>query len=105
MTGNTTDLGIGIVRALLLQKDSVRYQDEIRAVSLRAGIITTFALGSAVGAVLFIHFQYLGFLLPASIALYTLIWETYVSTVIFIRKSPHQISELDPTKFKPSPLL
>jgi len=75
MTGNTTDLGIGLVRTWSLAKNTTRYKDEMRGVGLRAGIIGAFALGSAFGAVLFIKFQYLGFLLPAGIALYTLIWE------------------------------
>jgi uncharacterized membrane protein YoaK (UPF0700 family) len=93
MTGNTTDLGVGIVRTLSVKKNTTVYQDELRAVGLRTGIIASFTLGSAAGAVLFIRFRYDGFLLPAAIALYTMIWETYfnlrnkktgISTLIFI---------------------
>lgn len=75
MTGNTTDLGIGIVRVWSIQKHTAHYEDEARAAWLRAGIILAFALGSAVGAVLFIQFHYLGFLLPAALALYTAMHE------------------------------
>jgi uncharacterized membrane protein YoaK (UPF0700 family) len=96
MTGNTTDLGIGLVRTWSLEKNSVRYQDEMRAVGLRAGIIGAFALGSAIGAFLFLRFHYLGFLLPAALALYTLIWEAYVSTMVFIPKIPEHDREIDP---------
>ena len=77
MTGNTTDLGIGIVRVFSLKKHTAHHQDELRAAWLRAGIISAFAIGSAVGAVFFIRFQYLGFLLPAILALYTAIHEAY----------------------------
>jgi uncharacterized membrane protein YoaK (UPF0700 family) len=104
MTGNTTDLGIGIVRAFFMRKNTGAHADEVRAVRLRTGIISAFALGSAVGAVLFLQFHYDGFFLPAAIALYTLIWESYfnrrrtdggVNTLVFIpkflRKSDNRI--------------
>lgn len=102
MTGNTTDLAIGIVRTWCLEKHTGAHGDEVRAVGLRTGIISAFATGSAVGAVLFIRFHYNGFFLPAGIALYTLIWESYfnhrnegVNTLVFIprflRKSDNRI--------------
>lgn len=84
MTGNTTDLGIGIVRVLLLEKNTPQYDDERSATWLRAGIIGAFVLGSAAGAVLFIHFHYFGFLLPASLALYITLYEVVIS-----RKNEH----------------
>jgi uncharacterized membrane protein YoaK (UPF0700 family) len=62
MTGNTTDLGIGIVR--------LRSLNEIRAVTLRLGILVFFTVGSALGAYILLKLHYLGFLLPAAIALY-----------------------------------
>ncbi len=71
MTGNTTDLGIGIVRVLSLRKGTTLREDERRAAWLRFGIIGSFAFGSMVGASLFLRYQYLGFLLPAALALYT----------------------------------
>jgi uncharacterized membrane protein YoaK (UPF0700 family) len=75
MTGNTTDLGIGIVRVWALEKNTPHRQDELRAAWVRGGIIGSFALGSALGAFLFLRYQYLGFLLPAALALYTAIRE------------------------------
>ncbi len=94
MTGNTTDLGIGIVRAICMGKDAESRADEVRAMGLRAGIIASFALGATVGAVFFLRFRYNGFLLPAAIALYVLMWEAYfnyrsdkgggINTLIFI---------------------
>jgi len=95
MTGNTTDLGIGIVRTMCLKRNTGAHEDEVRAVGLRTGIIASFAAGSAIGAALFIRFHYYGFFLPAGIALYTLIWEAYfnhraidkgISTLVFIPK-------------------
>jgi uncharacterized membrane protein YoaK (UPF0700 family) len=67
LTGLTTDLGIGLVRAF---SEPGVYRSEMRAVHLRVGTILSFAIGSAVGAYLFIKFQFLGFLLPASLAGY-----------------------------------
>jgi uncharacterized membrane protein YoaK (UPF0700 family) len=78
MTGNTTDLGIGIVRVWSLRGHSHRRDDEVRAAWLRAGIIGAFAFGSAIGAVLFIRYRYLGFLLPAALTLYATIREAKV---------------------------
>lgn len=70
MTGNTTDLGIGIVRAWSMRKSSPNHVDEVRGAWVRAGIIVAFALGSAAGAYLYMQARYLGFLLPAALALY-----------------------------------
>jgi uncharacterized membrane protein YoaK (UPF0700 family) len=99
MTGNTTDLGIGIVRTLCMSKHSLAHADEVRAMKLRAGIIAAFATGSVAGAALFVRYRYDGFLLPAGICLYTLIWEAYfnrrtkrngVNTLVFIPESLKQ---------------
>jgi uncharacterized membrane protein YoaK (UPF0700 family) len=75
MTGNTTDLGIGIVRAMSIRRHTALHEDEVRAAWLRAGIIGAFAVGSAAGAVLFLRYRFLGFLLPAGLALYTAVHE------------------------------
>jgi uncharacterized membrane protein YoaK (UPF0700 family) len=75
MTGNTTDLGIGIVRIFSLRKYTAHHGDEVKAAWLRFGIITAFSVGSAAGAVLFLRYEYGGFLLPAVLALYTAIHE------------------------------
>jgi uncharacterized membrane protein YoaK (UPF0700 family) len=74
LTGLTTDLGIGIVRVLSQgsRPSPTRYR-ELRANWLRVGTIVSFALGSAVGAALYVRVGYLGFLLPAAIALYAFI--------------------------------
>lgn len=77
MTGNTTDLGIGIVRTWFLRnvQHKDEFIDEVRAVWLRAGILSSFALGSAVGALMFIRWHYQAFFLPAIIAFYAAAWE------------------------------
>lgn len=68
LTGLTTDLGTGLVRAFF---DKKLYADEMKAIRLRLGTILSFALGSAVGAYCYFKFDYLGFLLPAGLAAFT----------------------------------
>lgn len=72
LTGITTDLGIGLVRAFY---DRDRYAGEIKAAWLRLGTIISFLLGSAVGAVFYIRYEFSGFLLPAAIAA-AVVWES-----------------------------
>lgn len=67
LTGLTTDLGIGLVRALSSPKARER---ELRVSLFRSGIFLAFAFGSSVGAIAYLRYQYLGFLLPALVALY-----------------------------------
>lgn len=67
LTGLTTDLGTGLVRAF--SNPSV-YDAEIRAAQYRIGTIVSFGLGSAVGAWIYLAYSYLGFLLPAALALF-----------------------------------
>jgi len=70
LTGITTDLGIGLVRAMSMDRRSSEFHSELRAASARLGTLISFGAGSAVGAVLFLKLDYLGFLLPALIAGY-----------------------------------
>lgn len=70
LTGITTDLGIGIVRVLSTTQYNSTHVKEARANWMRVGTITSFAVGSFVGAFLFLKLKYLGFLLPAAIAFY-----------------------------------
>ncbi|MGE0616413.1 MAG: YoaK family protein [Bacteriovoracia bacterium] len=67
LTGLTTDLGIGFVRALT---DRDQYRAEMRATQHRLGMIATFAGGSAVASYAFLKVAFLGFLLPAGLAAY-----------------------------------
>lgn len=79
LTGLTTDLGIGIVRAWFGIKDRSRRRQEQRSNWLRVGTIASFFGGSWAGAFCYLRWEYYGFLLPAGIALFhTLItyrWE------------------------------
>ena len=68
LTGLTTDLGTGLVRAF---SDKRLYSSEMKAIRFRLGTIVSFALGSAVGAYAYFQFHYLGFLLPASLAAFS----------------------------------
>ncbi len=72
LTGITTDLGIGIMRLLAMDPNASGYRTERIANLYRAGNFLFFAFGSYVGAVLFIRVNYLGFLLPAALALYAM---------------------------------
>lgn len=72
LTGITTDLGIGMVRAIALKGQGKTHDREVRANWLRAGTIGSFYGGSVVGAVLFLKVHYYGFYLPAAIACYGL---------------------------------
>ena len=70
LTGVTTDLGIGLVRAWYTPSKSANHRKSVRNNWLRIGSITAFLSGSIVGAFLFTHVHYKGFLLPAGIAFY-----------------------------------
>lgn len=73
LTGITTDLGIGLIRAASLKSDDPRKPTESKANSLRIGTIVSFMIGSALGAALFMSQKYLGFFLPAAIAFYAML--------------------------------
>lgn len=70
LTGITTDLGIGLIRAASLESGHPEQRAEMRANYLRLGTIVSFMFGGAMGAILFLNFEYLGFILPSSIATY-----------------------------------
>ena len=79
LTGLTTDLGIGISRVLFPGTDEGVNARERKALKLKALAIASFIVGSVAGAFLFLRFQYLGFLFPALIALYSAFQTTGVS--------------------------
>ncbi|MBX2987732.1 MAG: DUF1275 domain-containing protein [Bdellovibrionaceae bacterium] len=70
LTGLTTDLGLGLARALTFDLKKSLSQKEARANFLRIGSILSFVFGSAVGAWVFLAMGYKGFLLPALISVY-----------------------------------
>ena len=70
LTGLTTDLGLGIIRAEVHPSTPERRAQERRGNLLRLGTIGSFMIGSFVGALFYSQFHYLGFLLPMVIALY-----------------------------------
>mgnify|MGYP003346232386 FL=1 len=69
LTGTTTDLGTGLVRCLLMPRDSPERQLERRFNWMRFGQIASFIVGACAGAYVFPHWQYLGFTIPSGIAL------------------------------------
>lgn len=71
LTGIATDLGIGLVK--LFHTDPANrtvFRRRIRAQAIRVASVAAFILGSVAGAWLFVSVQYLGFLVPAGIALH-----------------------------------
>lgn len=70
LTGITTDLAIGLVRAQSVSRDTQTYVTEMRNNWLRIGTIASFMFGSVVGVLVFMRHGYNGFFLPAGIALY-----------------------------------
>jgi uncharacterized membrane protein YoaK (UPF0700 family) len=87
LTGMTTDLGISIVRALAHPKNSEARRSEFKASELRVGSIVSFGVGSVVGAFLFLKIQYLGFLLPAGIAVYAMFVALLTTNTEPVRKA------------------
>lgn len=67
LTGLITDLGIGIVRILSIDKG---HKHEVFANWARLGIFLSFFLGSLVSAIIYMKFHFFGFYLPVSICLF-----------------------------------
>jgi uncharacterized membrane protein YoaK (UPF0700 family) len=67
MTGYTTDLGISIMR-LLSFEDNERRDYETKHNRIRLTVLIAFILGTGVSSVLFLHFGYIGFIVPALIS-------------------------------------
>jgi uncharacterized membrane protein YoaK (UPF0700 family) len=75
LTGLTTDLGIGIVRGWSVPstpEGRVHAELEWQWTRFRLGTWGSFAMGGAVGAVIYMSYQYLGFLMPAALAFYAM---------------------------------
>lgn len=70
LTGMTTDLGLGLVRGYFLKHDPQHLKHEVTINIRRIISISSFILGSAVGAVFFLKYGYVGFALPSLIAIY-----------------------------------
>lgn len=66
LTGLTTDLGIGFVRVFSKNQAKAALDIEMRNNRIRLSLIGSFIMGSTVGAFLFYHSHYWGFLLPAT---------------------------------------
>ncbi len=64
LTGTTTDLGLGLVRALRAKSGSSASLIEHRTNRRRLGLIVAFVTGVMVGSSLFFELEYLGFALP-----------------------------------------
>ncbi len=73
LTGLTTDLGLGIVRAGIGKFSPEQRALERKANWLRAFTFVSFILGSALGAFVYFRFKYDGFFFPAILSLYAFI--------------------------------
>jgi uncharacterized membrane protein YoaK (UPF0700 family) len=69
LTGLTTDLGIDLIKSLTSGQDWRRVVGEFYLPFERASMVLSFCIGGLVGAVFYNEFKYLGFLLPAGLAL------------------------------------
>lgn len=70
MTGLTTDLGIGLIRAEIHHLSNEHRREERLANALRFGTIFSFIGGSVCAAFVFARWQFRGFYMPMLIALY-----------------------------------
>ena len=70
MTGLTTDIGLGVARLATFSPHTSEFRREARNVLLRAGTVSSFVVGSLVGAFFALRMQSLGLLMPASISAY-----------------------------------
>ncbi|MBC7420404.1 MAG: DUF1275 domain-containing protein [Bdellovibrio sp.] len=70
LTGLTTDLGLGIVRAEIHNLSDSQKSIERRANLLRVATIFSFTLGSLIAAFIYSRFKYQGFFVPMFIAIY-----------------------------------
>lgn len=71
LTGLTTDLGLGLIRAEIHHMSEKHQNDERLANALRFGTIFFFVCGSVCAAFIFARWRFRGFYLPMLIALYT----------------------------------
>jgi uncharacterized membrane protein YoaK (UPF0700 family) len=69
LTGITTDLGIGLIRALAHQNNDKVRKAEFLANWMRMGLILFFILGSFAASFVFLKEQYSAFAIPAAISL------------------------------------
>lgn len=68
LTGYTTDLGISLVRLFTLRDDPKKIRHEISQNKIRVTVILSFIVGTAFSSSIFVHFGYIGFLIPALIS-------------------------------------
>lgn len=68
LTGLTTDLGIGLVRIFSYKFQNPLREQELKANSMRLGIILSFIVGSWFGGYSFLEHNYYGFLVPLCIS-------------------------------------
>jgi uncharacterized membrane protein YoaK (UPF0700 family) len=76
LTGMTTDLGLGIVRSFFSKDDPKRHY-EMTINARRVISISSFMLGSAIGAAFYIKYEYSAFLIPTLIALYLTLFSLF----------------------------
>jgi uncharacterized membrane protein YoaK (UPF0700 family) len=70
LTGISTDLAVGIVKVMFPYQRKEELVVEKRNNLLRMGIIFSFIVGSAAGAIAYAHWEFFGFLLPFVLALF-----------------------------------
>ena len=79
LTGLTTDLGIGIIRAEIHHLSQEQRTGERRSNFLRFATILSFTLGSVIAAFVYVRFKYDGFYFPMALSLYAF-WNAHVDS-------------------------
>lgn len=69
LTGTTTDLGLGLARLIYFVSQHKKSRESFFNL-LRLGTISSFIIGSGLGAAIFFKVGYLGFLIPSAICAY-----------------------------------
>lgn len=70
LTGLTTDLGLGLIRAEVHRLSDAEKKLERKSNFIRIASILSFTTGSFFGALIYVRYKYQGFLFPMSLALY-----------------------------------
>lgn len=77
LTGTTTDIGIGFVRALRNKSDPDVHRREVRTNWRRVNLVLAFVTGVMIGSVFFFRLSYWGFILPLVTSLISMFESIY----------------------------
>lgn len=105
LTGTFTDLGIELAQLKFISSEK---KSELKSrISLKLFIIISFIFGAILGAYTFRNFKYYSFFAPATILVYTLLYDIFrVNATRYYRKIGKKIKPYKPSKPKiPTPVV